>query len=70
MGLPIAMKFTLLPLLPLLALLWGVPAHAQQPRLVSDPGTAAFHHAHLGQVLFSTTAVPVGTYASPAHLPR
>ena len=55
------MKFYLLSLL---ALLWGPPAHAQQPRPVFDQGPAAFHQAHLGQILFSATAVPSDAYAS------
>ena len=55
-------------LLPLLALLWALPVHAQQPRPVPDPRTAAFHQAHLGQILFSTTPAAPDAYASAAYI--
>ena len=59
------MKFILLPLL---ALLWALPVHAQQPRPVPDPRTAAFHQAHLGQILFSITPAAPDAYASAAYI--
>ena len=44
-------------LLPLLALLCALPAHAQQPALVP----------YAGQILFSTTPIPAGGYTSAAN---
>ena len=61
------MKCYLLPLLPLLALLWWPPAHGQQPAPAPATPLLAFHQAHLGQILFSATRLPATGYADAAH---
>ena len=58
------MKFTLLSLL---ALLWGVPVHGQQPASIPGTPLLAFQQAHLGQILFSAARILPAGYSDAAH---
>lgn len=53
-----------------LLLLWcGLSLRAQQPGPEASAGpAAAFHRAHVGQILFSAAAIPATAYASAAYI--
>jgi hypothetical protein len=56
-------------LLSLLAFLWSAPLFAQPAAPVPFTGaTPGFHQTHTGQILFSSTAIPVDDYPGAAYL--